>query len=183
MKNFTTVEADPKGAASFLRAIKANSSQQIEPQYHEGDWFVRGPEEIQERLGRSSLWSNPSPVGIGFDYERLAGVNIGGNHPVIDDIRFNEGIVTSMKTIDTDAITYKFRNGIFNRGRNCIDEFDSFERVKTADGLDIPRNELKGFHLEIAVRTTINDEQRDELLRVQAYGEEKGIKVIIAEVA
>jgi hypothetical protein len=73
------------------------------------------------------------------------GVNIGSNHPVIDDVSIHENIVTSMKTLDTDSFTYRSDNGILNRGKDCVDAFESFNGVKTKEGLVIPREELKGF--------------------------------------
>jgi hypothetical protein len=185
MNNSTTVEADPKGALSYLRALKQNEVVHLEyhPDQYESDWFTRGTEEVQERLGRPSLWSNPSPVGVGRDYETLVNVNIGGNHQVIDDVSIREGVVTSMKTLDTDSFTYRTTNRIFNRGRDCVDAFETFRGVERKDGLVIPREELKGFNLEIAVRDTVSDEQKLELRRVQEYGKLNGVRVIIVEVA
>lgn len=107
MHRYTTVEADPKGAASFLRALKQKNERRFHPNEYQADWFTRTAQEVRDRLGRDSLWENKSPVGIGLDYERLVGANIGGNHPVVDDVRAYDGIVTSFKTMDTHSITYQ----------------------------------------------------------------------------
>lgn len=198
MNNYTTVEADPRGAASFLRAWKAKlkeeerqkeeqrEARQYRPDRYERDWFGRGTEEVQERLGRPSLWSNPSIVGKGFDYERLVGVNIGSNHPVIDDVHAYEGIVTSMKTLDTGARIYQNPDMILEKGKDYVDAFASNkfkDGVKTKDGFEMPLDQIRGFYLEIGVRDNLVLEQREALEKVQAYGEEKGVRVIIAEVA
>lgn len=181
--NYTTIEADPKGAASFLRALKQKDERKFSPSGYERDWFSRNSEEVQERLGRSSLWDNPSPVGIGLDYQILAGVNIGGNHPVIDDVRAYDGIVTSMKTMDTHAFSYSDAIGIFRRGREYVEAFERFSGVKTSDGFELPLDQIKGFHLEIAVRSDLTSEQKGALLELQEYGQQKGVRVVIAEVA
>lgn len=197
MNNYTTVEADPQGAASFLRAWKEQQKEQqrqkeeqrearrYRPDLYERDWFGRGTEEVQERLGRPSLWTNPSVVGKGLDYEHLVGVNIGGNQPVIDDIHAHEGIVTSVKTMDTHAHMYQYPDEIFRRCREYVNEFESdkFKDGVTKEGYELPRDQIRGFHLEIAIRDDLLPWQREELERSQAYGEEKGVRVIIAEVA
>ncbi|MCX6794139.1 MAG: hypothetical protein NTY06_03485 [Candidatus Gottesmanbacteria bacterium] len=183
MSVHTTIEADPKGAVSFLRSIKHKDEIRFRPDEYVADWFTRSAEEVHERLERDSLWDNPSPVGIGLDYERLVGVNIGGNHPVIDDVRAYDRIVTSMKVIDTHAITYEHANAIMYRAIKYIDAFEEFMGVKTVDGFELPKDQIKGYHLEIAVRTDLTQEQREAFLKVQQYGQEKGVRVIIAEVA
>lgn len=186
MNNYTTVEADPQGAASFLRALKQKAPEVTvynRAEQHTGNWFKRGTEEVQERLGRPSLWTNPSIVGKGFDYETLAGVNIGGNQPVIDDIYVDDRIVTSMKTIDTQARMYQYPDEVYRRGKDCVNAFETFKGVKTKDGYELPLDQVKGFYLEIAVRDDLLPWQREELERLQAYGEEKGVRVVIAEVA
>jgi len=184
----TTIEADPKGALSFLRALKQHEEVHLEyhPDQHESDWFTRGTEEVQERLERPSLWSNPSIVGKGWDYEILAGVNIGKRHPVIDDVYIDDKIVTSMKTMDTHDFTYKTPDGIQRTGKRYVDAFasDKFkDGVNREDGYKLPRDQIKGFNLELAVRTDLLPEQREALEKLQEYGKEQGVRVIIVEVA
>lgn len=184
MGNCTTIEADPEGAVSFLRSLKDKGETEFHPnQQEEADWLTRTAQEVQEKLERSSLWDNPSPIGIGLDYERLVGVNIGGTHRVIDDVRAYDGIVTSMKTMDTHALSYKDDKGILRTASGYVDAFEEFSGVKTSDGFELPLDQIKGFHLEIAVRTDMILEQREAFLKVQEYGQQKGVRVIIAEVA
>lgn len=134
-------------------------------------------------MGRNSLWDNPSPVGRGWDYEALAGVNIGKTHPVVDDVRAYDGIVTSMKSMDTHLYDYKDSHGILRRANSFVDAFEGFTGVKTVDGFELPLDQIRGYHLEIAVRTDMTQEQRQAFKSVQEYGQTKGIRVIIAEVA
>lgn len=183
MSNRTTIEADPRGAVSFLRALKQTGEREFKPDEYKMDWFSRTSNEVQERLGRSSLWDNPSPVGIGLDYERLAGVNIGGSHPVIDDVRAYDKIVTSMKIMNTHAFTYQDAQGITRTAKGYVDAFERFTGVKTVDGFELPKDQIRGYHLEIAVRTDLTQVQREAFMQVQQYGQEKGVRVIIAEVA
>lgn len=178
----TTIEADPRGAASFLRSLKRKDQSTFHPDKYKADWFERTQSEVEEKLGRSSLWDNPSPVGIGFDYEILAGVNIGGTQRVIDDVNVTEGIVTSMKTMDTHSYTYQSGDNIYSVGKRYVDAFKKFDGVNTKD-LTVPLNQIKGFHLEIAVRTDITQEQRTTLRNIQGYGQINGVRVIIAQVA
>lgn len=197
MNKETTVEADANGAASYLRNWKAQQkeTEQKEQQEHDleiqryhlskdsPDWFPRTKQEVQKKLGRPSLWTNPSTVGKGWDYELLVGVNIGKTHPVIDDVHAYEGIVTSMRTIDTHAHIYQYPSEVYRRGKDCVDAFENLKGVKTKDGYELPLDQIRGFHLEIGVPDDILPWQREELERVQAYGEEKRVRVIIAEVA
>lgn len=183
MSNFTTVEADPKGAASFLRALKQNKETEYKPrQEDEPDWFTREEREVQVKLGRNSLWDNPSPVGIGWDYEVLAGVNIGKTHPVIDDVVVSENIVTSMKTMNTHAYDYQEARGIMHRACGYVDDFKEFKGVDTSE-IQIPLDQIRGMHLEIAVRTDLTPVQREAFRATRQYGQEKDIRVIICEVA
>jgi len=187
MNSHTTVEADPRGAVSFLRALKQQA--EVHPEYHpdqyESDWFTRGTEEVQERLGRPSLWSNLSPVGRGLDYEHLIGVNIGGTHPVIDDVHVSEKIVTSVKSMDTHDISYQNPDGILKKGKDYVDAFasDKFKKgVETKEGYKLPLDQIQGFHLEIAVRDNLLPIQKKALEELQKYGEKQGVRVIIVEV-
>ncbi len=41
MGGFTTIEADPRGAISFLRALKKKDIQEFHPDRYEMDWFTR----------------------------------------------------------------------------------------------------------------------------------------------
>lgn len=116
----------------------------------------------------------------------LVGVNIGSIHPVIDDVHVHDRIVTSMKTIDTHTKTYQFPHEIYRKGKEYIDEFESDkfkDGVNTKDGYKLPRDQIRKFHLEIGVPDDLLPWQREELERSQAYGEEKGVRVIIVEVA
>jgi len=183
MNNRTTVEADPKGAVSFLRALKQKTDAKFRPDQYKLDWFTRSSQEVRERLGRDSLWDNPSPTGIGWDYERLVGANIGASHPVVDSVYAYEGVVTSMKTMDTHAITYENGENLYRVGKRYVDAFEKFTGVSTVDGFVLPLDQIRGFHLEIGVRTDMTVEQREGLRRVQGYGQEKNVRVIIAEVA
>ncbi len=198
MNKKTTVEADPSGAASYLRAWKAQQeeAEQKEQQEHDleiqryrlskdsPDWFPRTKQEVEKKLGRPSLWTNPSITGKGLDYELLAGVNIGSTHPVIDDVHVFEGIVTSMKTMDTDARLYhNYPHNVFDKGKEYVDDFEDFKGVHTKDGLVVPLDQIHSFHLEIGVRDTVSPEQRLELEKLQNYGSERGVRVVIAEVA
>lgn len=102
---------------------------------------------------------------------------------IIDDYRADAGIVTSMKTIDTDAIAYRIRDGIYTRVREYVDKFDLLVEVKSRDGTVFMRSEMKGFHLEIAVKNTLSLEQKEQLIRAQQYGLSKGVRVVVAQVA
>lgn len=94
----------------------------------------------------------------------IVGVNIGGTHPVIDDVHVFEGIVTSIKTIDTSAHKYQFSDETYRKGKEYVDDFEDFKGVHTKDGLVSPG-------------------QRLELEKLQDYGSERDVRVVIAEVA
>ncbi len=85
--------------------------------------------------------------------------------------------------MDTQAHTYQYPNEVFRKGKEYVDDYDKFKGVHTVDGFELPLDQIRGFYLEIGVRDNITPLQREELMKVQAYGEERGVRIIIAEVA
>jgi hypothetical protein len=155
---------------------------------YRNNWFPVYSDEVHEHLGRGSLWSNPS-IGKGKEFEIIRGANLVINnpdHPVADDIRAYEGIATSMKTIDLYTPTYQNdpRN-IYYVGVRYVDDFfsDKFkDGINTIEGYRLPREQIQGFHLEIAVPFGATRAQKEQIYRLQEYGWEKGVQVYIAEV-
>lgn len=185
----TTISSNRNDARSARRYTENRGNiYERRYEYYDTNWIQRGQAEVQNFLDRPSLWSNPSPVGRGWDYEALVGVNIGGTHPVIDDYYFSGGIATSMKTLDTNASSYyEDPKRILYVGKDYVDSFFSERFMKQGvqmhDGRHIPYNEVRGFNLEIAVPSSgLAFGRMDQLRQIQEYGDSKNVTVVIAEV-
>lgn len=187
-----TVRPSPEAAAEFVRKLKEKklAEQKSGVVYEAGqghgdtpNWFQVSRDEIQAKLGKDTIWDEP-PVTRGRSYEQLRAVNLGGNYKIVDDIHVYEKVATSMKTINTTDSTYwENPSAIESVGKGYVDKFEDFSGVTYPDGFHIAREEFEHFHLEIAVPYgKLSAGQLDALHRVQEYGREKDILVIIAEV-
>lgn len=178
----TTVESNPDAASVWLKK-RTDVIYDREDAYYM-NWFTIPSQEVQEYIGRKSLWSNPSVTRRGIDYENLRKVNLGANYPVVDDIRVYDKVATSMKTINLTDKTYQNPTNIKSLGIRYVDMFDRFPGVTYPDGYHIPREAFEHYHLEIGIPAgKRSDGQRDALFDIQEYGQQKGVRVIIVEVA
>lgn len=186
MGNFTTVEADPQGAAAYLRALKQKSDvaykHKEEAIPERPGWFRTSRDEVEEKLGRVTIWDmGPSPRGK--VYEILRDAYPASNLMHVDDIRWEARTVTGMKSIELRDPTYQDTRGLDRRVRECIDELEGYpggiwkgERFQRGLNFD-------DVYLEIGIPAgKATQAQVEKLLEMQDYAQTKGVTLVINEV-
>jgi RHS repeat-associated protein len=99
-----------------------------------GEWFGQchtlmglafgGVESTLETgLMRQSIWSL-NQVDRGLEAERILGGNLPANFPVIDKIE--NGVATSIKSVDLGAKTYNQGNGLLNTFKGYVNTLNNF---------------------------------------------------------
>ncbi|BEU87584.1 hypothetical protein TAMA11512_10480 [Selenomonas sp. TAMA-11512] len=109
--------------------------------------------------------------------DQILGNNLGSNFPVVD--RLENGVLTSIKSMDLRAPTYQTSKGIYNKIKSDVDKIDAFDfkrwgksNVRT---IDYHRKEV-----EVAIpNMKLSKEQRKGLEAAKAYAEEHGISMKI----
>ncbi len=81
-------------------------------------------------LGTSSVWSL-NGFKRGREIEAVFGNNLGWNFPVID--KFENGVVTSIKSIDIGAKTYKNLGALFSKLKGYVDDVAGFGGEKNGE--------------------------------------------------
>jgi filamentous hemagglutinin len=119
------------------------------------------------------VWKlGPGPRGEAI--EQALGHNLPGNFPVID--RFNNGIATSIKSIDLDGASYLTGNTLRNTLTRYVDKTAAFNG-KTWAGREILSNQINGRALEVIVPHSGTAAQQATLSQIIKYGSTKGVTV------
>lgn len=121
----------------------------------------------------SGVWSL-NPFKRGVEIEKAFGQNLPGNFPVID--RFQNGIVTSIKSLDLNAVTYQNAATLNRMMVKYINDVASFNGRRWA-GVDVPGNAIKGRALDLAVPGLGTVAQQSVLNQAVQYGATKGVAV------
>lgn len=191
MGHYTTVEADPEGAASFLRALKQRQAEQKSSIIYEHKeeaasnrpgWFQTSQNEVEEKLGRKTIWDmGPSPRGTA--YEKLRGAYPASNLQHVDDIKLEARTVTGMKSIELRDPTYQDIKGLDRRVRNCIDELDGYPGGRWNKQPFYRGIHFDDVYLELGIPTGVaNPEQTAKLLELQGYAQTQNVTLVINEV-
>ena len=105
------------------------------------------------------------------------GNNLGHNFPIID--KLENGVITSIKSIDLTEPSYQTAKGIYNKLRRDVDALDDFT-IGTRKGIDVTLEDYSSKKLEIAIPDMkITAEQQRGLEMVKEYAKEKGIEISI----
>ncbi|WP_425057392.1 hypothetical protein [Sphingomonas leidyi] len=99
---------------------------------------------------------------------------LGHNFPVID--RFENGIATSIKSIDLDGTSYLTGNGLRNALTRYVDKVADFNGARWA-GKTIRQSEISGRALDVAVPHSGTAAQQATLNQIIKYGSTKGVTV------
>ena len=186
----TTVEADPEGAASFLRVLKALEQENI-PDQKENNWINITKYEVRLALNRDSLWSEKDINSRGHDYEKIRLANLGSNCPVIDDIVVAAMTVTQMKTLDLTANMYQNIRATELQVSKYIDELDESTRRpwewtdrKSRRSYKFERGvNFQDRYLEVAIPVEKSTKtQKEKLIELQEYATQKDITLVIVEI-
>lgn len=120
-----------------------------------------------------AVWKlGPGPRGEAI--EQAFGHNLPGNFPVID--RFNNGVATSIKSIDLDGASYLTGNTLGNTLTRYVDKVAGFNG-RTWAGRTIRSNEINGRGLEVIVPHSGTAAQQATLNQIIKYGSTKGVTV------
>ena len=142
--------------------------------------FISPPIKIRIplRLPIRGIWD--LGPGIRGEYiEKQLGQNLPQNYKVLDV--FKNGIGTSIKSINLRDKSYANPAAIIRLGRRYIDELAKFTPKPWA-GVDIKPSELKSRELVIAIPPSPTADQLEAIEQIKAYGNEKGVTVVIVEV-
>ena len=192
MGNFTTVEADPRGAAALLRALKEKKKakqrggtvyeHREDAQSERPGWFQTSRDEVEEKLGRETIWDlGPSPRGK--VYELLRNAYPANNLKYVDDIKLEARTVTGMKTIELRAPTYQDVDGLDRRVRECIDELSGYQGGRWKGKRFDRGKDFDDVCLEIGIPTDVATQaQIEKLLEMQDYAQTKDVTFAINEV-
>jgi filamentous hemagglutinin len=124
---------------------------------------------------RSGVW-RLDPFRRGQVIEENIGRNVPSNFPVID--RFQDGVVTSIKSIDLNAASYQ-NNSTLNRVlRGYIDKVAEFRGMTWAD-FEVAPGAITGRALDLAVPHGGSTAQRNIINQVVQYGASRGVNVNI----
>jgi hypothetical protein len=118
------------------------------------------------------------PAARGIIIHQRLGENLPPGFPVID--KFTEGTVTSIKSIDLMARTYKDPNAILRLGVGYISDVAEFQ-AGSWGGTDIAPEEILARALELVVPGKGTKSQREALAELIRVGNSKSVKVTIIE--
>ncbi|MDO8571944.1 MAG: hypothetical protein Q7R79_04665 [bacterium] len=193
MSNFTTVEADPEGAAAYLRALKQKSvvdERREEAQTERPNWIQVSHDEVRNAAAKDSIWHQPmKPQGL--DFEKVRNVNLGSNCPHIDDIVVDAGTVTQHKSMELTLPSYQNIRTMQSAVERYIDHLD--ERTKGVwywtdrdKGIEYRFERGANFqdrYLELGIPAgQATQAQVDKLLELQEYAQSKDVTMVIVEV-
>lgn len=193
MVRFTTVEADPEGAASFLRALRQKSvvnERREEPQTERPNWIQVSHDEVRNTVAKDSIWHQPMKPQ-GEDFENVRTVNLGKNCPHIDDIVLDAMTVTQHKSMELTLPSYQNTGTMQSRVEGYIDHLDerTKERWSWYDKKHDKHYEFeRGKHfqdryLELGIPSgKATQEQIDKLIELQEYAQTKDVTLVIVEV-
>ena len=111
--------------------------------------------------------------------EVALGKNLPGNYPVID--KFENGVATSIKSMDLSSKTYSNPGEIGRIGQGYIDKVADFQGARW-DRVNIAPGDITGRALDLAVPPGATEAQQSALQGLMEYGENAGVKVRIITV-
>jgi hypothetical protein len=135
----------------------------------------RKPRHVPKSRG---VWDQPAVVR-GEIVERRLGHNVPPGFKTID--RFENGVATSIKSIDLTAESYKNTERLTSKVKGQIDDVAEFKGDKRG-WLKITRQEIKGRELLVAIPPDSPKAQRDALKALSDYARQKHVVLKVVEV-
>lgn len=120
-----------------------------------------------------SVWSKP-PVVRGEIIEKQLGSNLPRSFPVID--RLDNGVATSIKSLDLNAVSYQDPAVLTRTVRGYIDNVAKFNGAKR-DGFEVLPREVTGRALDLAIPGAGTAAQQRALGQLTEYGRLAGVTV------
>ena len=126
---------------------------------------------------RSKIWSL-KPFQRGIDIENLLGRSpeFVSNFPVID--KWNNGIATSIKSIDLTANSYQNISTLTNKVQSYVTAIANWQGVRWG-GVSITSDQIISRELLLAIPPTASQAQLAALSQIQTWAQSKGVELII----
>jgi filamentous hemagglutinin len=123
-------------------------------------------------------------VEIGTSHARRSNSRAHGSKssqifPVID--KFEDGIVTSIKSIDLQSKSYRDPAAITRLGQGFVDKVAGFKEGRRAKYI-IAESQIEGRALDLVVPPGATSGQQQALEGLKSYGTAKGVNVRIVEI-
>jgi hypothetical protein len=122
---------------------------------------------------KSEVW-RLDPFARGRQIEQALGHNLPSNFPVID--RFENGLATSIKSLDLDAATYKSSATLNRTLTDYIDKVAEF-KGRTWAGVRIRPQDISDRALDLAIPHSGSAAQQSIIEQAVKYGTSRGIAV------
>jgi hypothetical protein len=116
----------------------------------------------------------------GLEIEAQLGGNLPRSFPTID--KFENGVATSIKSIDLSAATYQNTSALASKVRGYIDTVAGFKGASW-DGTVIRARDVTARALDVAIQPGVGSSaQLEALNQLKQYATSKGVQLIISEV-
>ena len=124
--------------------------------------------------GIDGLW-NQGWSQRGFDIDEALGNNLGRTYPTIDKIS-EDGIITSIKSMNTSSGTYLTESGMYNKTKSYVDEVANYT-------ISSELTNVTGRQVELAIPDqALNDDQIRALKKAKEYAASSGVDLKITVV-
>jgi filamentous hemagglutinin len=120
-----------------------------------------------------------APFERGRSFDRGLGNSLGANFPVVD--RFDNGVVTSIKSLDLGAKSYLTPGAVLGRVTGYVDEVQNFQGVEWRDNA-IQQSEIMGRVLDLVVPSVGTRAQESELSDAADYAKSVGVNMNVYRV-
>ena len=139
--------------------------------------FAKSSLEIADKVvDAKGAWSlNPFDRGKSLE-ATLKGW--GTNFPVIDMYDDATKTITSIKSLDLNAKSYKSGNAVYNRVKGYIDDLSNF-KGKDYGGRSVPENGIESRVLKLAIPEGATQSQQDQLKRLIDYAQQNNVQLNI----
>ena len=137
-------------------------------------------EIVDEVVDAKGAW-NLNPFDRGKSLEATL-KGWGTNFPVIDMYDDATKTITSMKSLDLNAKSYKSGNAVYNRVKGYIDDLSNFKGRRYGRH-SVPENGIESRVLKLAIPEGATQSQLDQLKRLIDYAQQNNVqlKIVLAK--
>ncbi|MFZ2487005.1 MAG: RHS repeat-associated core domain-containing protein [Anaerolineae bacterium] len=163
-----------------LPSIASNIAPMAPPLCADGDCtnetqaVIRGSQNAIQTV--QSVWKL-DPLKRGQEIERMLGRSpqLSQNFPVID--RFENGVATSIKSIDLGARSYQSIGRLTSTVRGYVNELANWQGVRQWGGVSIDKGMITARELQLAIPQGATDAQLLALRQLQQWASTIGVTI------
>jgi hypothetical protein len=133
-------------------------------------------------LDQRGVWDEMGPGMRGFFMEARRGPLLPAGFRTFDKFNFEEGIATSIKSLDIWAKTYSDPKAIIRQCKNYIDAIRNYKSTTRGEITIIPQ-QIRERRLDVIIPPYSTPRQRDAFTEVIAYGRESNVIVSFIEIS